>query len=97
MFSSGTEYEIFLGNYCFECGMYKTDKDGMPVQSSCKIEKAIAMARFDETVFPHEQVFCQKGKYYHTCTEFITREQLRRERKKPTKKPIKGQITMEVE
>lgn len=58
-FSSGTEYEIFLYNYCERCRAYKLREDGFPEfpeNGGCLILDAMENARFDISKFPSEYI-----------------------------------------
>ena len=94
IFSSGTEYETFLYNYCEKCGRYKADEDGMPIRNSCRIEKAMANARFDPKLFPDYAVYVPEGAIFNTCIKFISKEDYKKQRKRPVRKPTKNQISI---
>lgn len=58
-FSSGTEYEVFLYNYCENCRAYKLRDDGFPEfpeNGGCPILDAMEYARFDISRFPSENI-----------------------------------------
>ena len=58
-FSSGTEYEVFLYNYCEKCRSYKLRDDGFPEfpdKGGCQILDAMENARFDISQFPSEHI-----------------------------------------
>jgi len=60
VFSSGTEYEIFLHNYCERCSKHKIDENtgfpAFPEDGGCPVEDAMENARFDETLFPNKKI-----------------------------------------
>lgn len=58
-FSNGTEYEIFLDNFCNRCTNYKLREDGFaefPEKGGCVILDAMENARFDVRQFPIEWI-----------------------------------------
>ena len=58
-FSNGTEYEIFLYNYCENCRAYKVRDDGFPEFpefGGCPILDKMEYARFDDSEFPTENI-----------------------------------------
>jgi len=59
-FSNGTEYEVFLDNFCYRCMNYKErENDGFPEfpeKGGCPILDAMENARFDESLFPSHWV-----------------------------------------
>ena len=58
-FSNGTEYEMFLHNYCEKCRAYKLRDDGFPdfpENGGCPILDAMENARFDISQFPKEHI-----------------------------------------
>lgn len=58
-FSNGTEYEIFLYNYCEECKAFKLRDDmfpEFPEFGGCPILDKMEMARFDESLFPSNDI-----------------------------------------
>jgi len=58
-FSNGTEYEIFLYNYCEQCRSYKLRDDGFPEfpeNGGCPILDAMENARFDISAFPSDHI-----------------------------------------
>ena len=58
-FSNGTEYEMFLYNYCERCRNNKLRDDGFaefPDKGGCPILDAIENARFDVRYFPNEWI-----------------------------------------
>ena len=55
-FSNGTEAEIFLYNFCERCRRLRHDSDGLPAGNSCRIEKAMHNARFDEKLWPAKEI-----------------------------------------
>lgn len=80
IFSSGTEYEVFKDNYCFDnCYHHKEDKDGYPrfiEDGGCPIEDKMERARFDANEFPNvlvevwdnEETKCFS---WHVCPFFL--------------------------
>lgn len=91
MFSNGTEYYIFMEQYCFNCTKLKADAEGIPYRNSCRIEKKIAEAMFDPEAFPKKQVYIKDGQG-HICTEFKDECEYKRIRKSYVRKPIDGQV-----
>ena len=91
MFSNGTGYMMFLEAYCFRCGKYKEDQEGLPARNSCKIEKQIALSGWGLSEFPKEIYIPEHG-IGHSCTEFISKEDFNRKRKPHVRKTIKGQL-----
>lgn len=68
-FSNGTEYEIFLDVYCFQCDKFK---------QNCPIYRAMEEARLGG-IFPAEkivQINEDDGtvRYFNVCTEFETND-----------------------
>ena len=58
-FSNGTEYEVFLYNFCERCTEYKLREDGFPEfpdKGGCPVLDAMENARFDITQFPSEYI-----------------------------------------
>lgn len=58
-FSSGTEYEVFLYNWCENCNHYKLRDDGFPEfpeQGGCPVLDAMENARFNIDEFPKKDV-----------------------------------------
>jgi hypothetical protein len=58
-FSNGTEYEVFLYNFCERCRNNKLREDGFPEfpeKGGCPIRDAMENARFDIGQFPVEWV-----------------------------------------
>ena len=79
-FSSGTEYEIFLYNFCQRCSKGKIREDDgfpeLPENGGCPIWDAMEYARFGEP-FPSEKIVRLvdkngKTKVWNCCTEFQT-------------------------
>ena len=77
-FSNGTEYEIFLDNFCYRCKKHKTREDGFCAfveQGGCPIENAMEDARFGSP-FPSEDIvrIIEDGetKYWNVCKAFET-------------------------
>jgi hypothetical protein len=68
----------------------------MPTKNSCKIEKAMAMARFNIDLFPDYAVYAPIGYTHKICTEYISPGEYKKLRKKPVRKISKGQTIMEV-
>ena len=80
-FSSGTEYEVFLYNWCERCVRYKLRDDGFPEfpeNGGCPVLDAMECARFYINVFPREIIeeHDENGNivYYHKCTRFKRRK-----------------------
>lgn len=82
-FSSGTEYEIFLDNYCHRCKHELMRKDApfpeFPENGGCPILDAMENARFRIEEFPTKEVVEVRdtdGKVlkWHYCTKFEKRE-----------------------
>lgn len=58
-FSNGTEYEVFLCDFCERCKAYKLSEEGFPEfpeNGGCKILDAMENARFDISQFPTEHI-----------------------------------------
>ena len=58
-FSSGTEYEVFRYNFCDRCRRHKENEAGFPAfakEGGCPIEDAMENARFDNSVFPSDNI-----------------------------------------
>lgn len=91
MFSNGTEYHVFMSDYCFKCSKYKSDKEGIPYTNSCKIEKKISEAMFNPDAFPKGSVYYVKDKGY-ICIKYT--EGQPREYKARKVKQIEGQIKL---
>ena len=79
IFSSGTEYEIFLDNFCYRCKACVLLDDGFPAlveNGGCKILDAMERARFDSARYPAEEIAQieedGKVKYFHVCRKFET-------------------------
>lgn len=77
-FSSGTEYEIFLDNFCYRCKKHKIREDGFCAfveQGGCSIENAMEDARFGSP-FPSDDIvkIVEDGKIvnWHICKSFET-------------------------
>lgn len=81
-FSSGTEYEIFLDNWCYECNHYKAREDGFPEFpefDGCPILDAMEYARFDLERFPADDIIEERDDdgnviYWNKCTKFKRRK-----------------------
>ena len=78
-FSNGTEYEIFLDNFCYRCKHGKINENGFaeyPEKGGCKIWDAMENARFDTSLFPCDDIVeIEKDGYYpiwHACKSFAT-------------------------
>lgn len=86
VFSNGTEYEWFLETNCErEC---KRLRNGQ-----CAVLQRIEKARFDESVFPYDELLDFAGGYAgKVCKRYTSEPQTR----KHTTKPLTGQIAMEV-
>ena len=76
-FSNGTEYEIFLDNFCYRCKHGKINENGFaeyPEKGGCKIWDAMENARFDLSLFPGDDIVqLEKDGYYpiwHVCKSF---------------------------
>lgn len=79
-FSSGTEYEVFIYNFCERCRGYKErENDGFPEfpeKGGCLIRDAMENARFDISKFPSEWVRELRSAKdnsilaWHYCTRF---------------------------
>ena len=77
-FSNGTEYEIFLDNYCHRCQHYIVRADGFPEfpdKGGCPILDAMENARFDRSLFPSKDIVEVRhldGKIitWHRCTKY---------------------------
>ena len=77
-FSSGTEYQIFLDNFCYRCKKHKKREDGFCAfveQGGCPIENAMEDARFGSP-FPSEDIvkIVENGKIvnWNICKSFET-------------------------
>ena len=79
VFSNGTEYEVFLYNFCERCRNYKLrESDGFPEfpeNGGCKVLDAMENARFDTSLFPSEWIrelrdADDKIIAWHYCTRF---------------------------
>lgn len=83
VFSSGTEYECFLYEYCERCKHYKLSPNGypeFPENGGCKILDAMENARWDNSLFPCEQIRKdknEKGYSYQFCVDFCSRREKR--------------------
>lgn len=78
-FSNGTEYEVFLCNFCHRCKHGIISEEGYaeyPENGGCKIWDALENARFDLNVFPCEDVLqIEKDGHipiWHACKSFET-------------------------
>ena len=77
-FSNGTEYEVFVSNFCHRCKHGIISEEGYaeyPENGGCKIWDALENARFDLKVFPCEDVvqIVKNGyAYWHVCRFFKT-------------------------
>lgn len=76
-FSNGTDYEIFLDNFCYRCKHGKINENGFaeyPEKDGCKIWDAMENARFDLSLFPCDDIVqLEKDGYYpiwHVCKLF---------------------------
>lgn len=77
-FSSGTEYEIFLYNWCERCTHYKLRDDGFPEfpkNGGCPVLDAMENARFNIDEFPKKDVVEEIDDdgdvvRWHYCTRF---------------------------
>ena len=78
-FSNGTEYEMFIDNFCARCDKGKLREDGFPEfpeNGGCSTWDAMENARFDESIFPSNDIvqLCENGKVccFHACRHFET-------------------------
>lgn len=58
-FSNGTEYDVFLQVYCERCKAFKLRDDmfpEFPEFGGCPILDKMEMARFDESLFPSNDI-----------------------------------------
>ena len=58
-FSNGTEYEVFMYNFCHRCKHGIINEEGFaeyPEKGGCKIWDAMENARFDTSLFPCNDV-----------------------------------------
>ena len=58
-FSNGTEYEVFLSNFCERCVNQKLRDDGFPEfpeNGGCPVLDAMENARFDLSQFPSDWI-----------------------------------------
>ena len=76
-FSSGTEYEVFLYNWCENCKHYKVRDDGFPEfpeQGGCPVLDAMENARFDSMYWPKRKIVEEwdggKIRRFHKCLGF---------------------------
>lgn len=77
-FSNGTEYEVFMYNYCGKCkkGILRDDLfPEFPENGGCPIWDAMENARFNPVVFPSKKIVeirNNEGEIikWHHCTEF---------------------------
>lgn len=70
-FSTGTEYGLFLEMNCYKCKHYKfNEEELMPTEDSCKYEKAMLTARFDESKFPHDVIVDEEKTCGKKCLRF---------------------------
>ena len=80
-FSSGTDYEVFLYNYCQKCKFYVQNDRGFPAlveEGGCKILDAMEFARFDVSKFPGDDIVTLKSENdsvirFHHCLQFEKR------------------------
>ena len=77
-FSNGTEYEIFLDNFCYRCKKHKVDKDGFcafVADGGCPVENAMEDARLGNP-FPSDDIvkIVENGKIvnWNVCKAFET-------------------------
>lgn len=77
-FSNGTEYEIFLDNFCYRCKKHKENDEGFCAfvsEGGCPIENAMEDARFGDP-FPSEDIVQVETEdtivAWHACTKFDT-------------------------
>ena len=81
LFSNGTEYEWFIEHNCESCTRFRNWQ--------CAIVHRLENARFDETVFPYEELWDYKGFGGKKCKRW-SNEPVKRHRRN-----VKGQVTME--
>jgi len=84
MFSNGTDYECFVFEFCENCTRFRNER--------CRIFNRLELARFDENVFPYNELaqYSQTGKII--CKSFTTEKPV----KKWHRKQVDGQTEMEV-
>lgn len=88
MFSNGTEYMIFLNDYCERCKRYKPDE--VDIRRACRTEFKISQVCItgEKKDFPYKDL--ERIGFSYRCKRFIGK----RERvEKTTEKPMKGQLT----
>lgn len=81
-FSNGTEYEVFLDNWCHECTYYKERFDGFPEfpeWGGCPVLDAMEHARFDLDCFPKKFIIEEHDAdgnvlCWHKCIRFKRRK-----------------------
>ena len=81
-FSNGTEYEIFLDNYCNKCERGKLREDGFPEfpdKGGCPIWDKMENARLNIEEFPANDILEVKDRggnvlSWHHCCSFIDKE-----------------------
>ena len=86
-FSSGTEYEVFLYNWCERCVHYKLRDNGFPEfpeNGGCPVLDAMEYARFNINVFPSKEIIEERDEngnifYYHKCIRFKLKKQCRKD------------------
>ena len=93
MFSNGTEYEIFMERFCYRCSKYKSDKEGIPYDNSCNIEKKIFESSFDSDKFPKDNVYWLE-KQGHICNKYKDKIEQKQQKQRKVKQ-IDGQIALE--
>ena len=78
-FSNGTEYEVFLSNFCHRCKHGIVSEEGFaeyPENGGCKIWDAMENARFDTSLFPcNDVVQLERNgevKHWNVCKCFET-------------------------
>ena len=85
-FSSGTEYNIFLYNWCEKCKHCKLRDDGFPAfpeQGGCPVLDAMENARFNIDEFPKKEIVEEIDDdgdvvCFHVCKRFESIYQLER-------------------
>ena len=77
-FSSGTEYETFKDNWCYNCIHYKEREDDgfpeFPENGGCRILDFMERARFDIMYWPNKKIVEEwdggKIRRFHKCLNF---------------------------
>ena len=68
IFSNGTEYQMFLEAKCGNCSKYVDFWNNPEGKDICVIEEDLSVGSLDESMFPFDKVYREKGKW--TCKEF---------------------------